>query len=531
MKRKKGLLLLALFLSVTLGFSVLVACGGDKPFALNESELKMEQYEETILTANKEGKIVWESSDPRTVRVEDGKLTSLKLGDATITATLGKEKAICEVTVVSSTKGRAITVDEEEKIVAVGESKTIDAQLKENGKKLDVSFTWATDNPSCVTVENGVVKGVASGSAKITVSTTYKGQAFSKTVLATCMDNRHEAATLKLISNTPEGSIEAYTGNAAELGFNEGAQVQRWNSVSVNSAVWAENVDLNKYERLVLDFSFTTGSEANIVVHNQGDITAGCGGVIGTRVSSVLYYDKEGRIAQTLSPNTVYTLVIDMRKGGDNESDCSIVFKEATTVFVANAELCSNEYYLAMYHHDVPAEPITAGLYMAKLEVAPGAAFSECGERQTDGEFKGMYKIPYMTDIWGERLGVADGDMIGYQGAPALHVKYRQYDYFGFDVVFTEQVPDLTIWTGGYALFVKKSEISAEGGKEVQPDDLYIYDAQGLNVSGQELKTGERYTIKIRIQKDNTDNAAFGLGVPGSSENNFYIGNPFFIKN
>ena len=535
MKKSGFVSMASLVLALALLCGMFVACNSEKAFQLNETQVEMEQYEEYTLSANKEGEIVWESSDPRTVRVENGKLTSLKLGNATITATLGEETATCDVTVKVSSKGRAITVDQEEVTVAIGGTQKINAQLKENGTPItSAQLVWASDNPSAVSVDNsGTLTGVASGSATITISTTYKGQALSKEVKAACIDDRHVAAELGLVSASADGTLEAYEGDVTELGFAAGTVVTEWVSATQSgSAIWIKNADVENYERLVLDIILTEGNERNITVHNAGEETVGCGGVIGTHISSVLYYNADGTIATKIEPDTVYTMVVDLRKGGQDTADNGIMLNIPMTAYVANGELCSNEYYLSQYEHQVPAEPITAGLYIAKLEVNPaGTPYDELGGKETEGDYAGMYKVACMTDIWGGRLGVANSDMLGYQGQAALHFKYREYDYYGFDMVFNGSVPDLTIWTGGYALFIRSTGVSAEGGNDVKPEDIYIYDEEGVNVVGQALEAGKRYTFKIRIQKDDTDNASFGIGVPGTEDNYFYIGMSYFLKN
>ena len=532
MKRKGIFSFATIVLVFALICGTMTACGGgETKFQLNETEIEMEQYEEYTLTANKEGEIVWTSSDPRTVRVENGKLTSLKLGDAVITATLGEETAECEVTVKASSKGRAISVSSDSLTIPIGDTEVITAQLKENGAAIEATLNWTSDNPSVASVNNGTITGIASGTATITISTTYKGQALSKTVAVTCIDDRHAAAEMGLAADT-DGTYAKYTGDVTELGFAAGTEVYEWTSATKEgSALWAKNSDIGIYERFIVDIMFESGNERNITVNNAGEQTTGCGGVVGTRISSILYYNLDGTIATSLAPETVYTLVVDLRKGGDAADESGIMFEVPMTAYIANAMLCSNEYYLANYSHAVPAEPVTEGLYMAVLEVAQGAAFTELSGKETEGDYAGMYKVPYMSDIWGGRLGVANSDMIGYQGLPALHLKYREYDYYGFDIVFEAAVPNLTVWTGGYAIFINGGVVSAEGGNTVRPDDIYIYDNQGIDVTGQALESGERYTFKIRIQKDDTDNAAFGLGVPGAATDYFYIGNPYFLKN
>lgn len=534
MKVTKIFTALALSLALALTCVGLVACD-DAPeaFKLSQSSLEMQQYEEYTLTANKEGEIEWSSSDPRTVRVEDGLLTSLKLGDATITATLGEESATCEVSVRASTKGRAITVDRETVTLAVGATDTIAAELKENGTAVSgVTLAWVSDNTAAVTVDNGVVTGVASGTANVTASVVYKGQALSKTVVVTCIDDSNTAVDFAQIASSPDGSIAAYSGDVTALGFAAGTEVQAWTSATqAGSAVWAEGAVRGEYERLVVDISIASPLTAqDIVVTNAGEEVTGCGAVAGVRIDSVLYYDADGELVSDLAAGTVYTMVVDLRKGGNDTAAYGIALKTAGTAYLANGVACSNEWYLNYYEHEVPADPITDGLYIANLEVAPnGTPYDELPDKQTEGDYAGMYKVAYMADIWGGRIGVAREDMQGYQGQAALHTKYRDYDYYGFEVEFAAAVPDLTIWTGGYALFVKSTGITGEVDT-ILPDDIHIYDESGADVTGSALQSNVRYTFKIRIQKDNTNNASFGLAVPRVADRTdyFYIGNPFF---
>ncbi len=401
MKKSGFISMITLVLALALLCGMFVGCNSEKAFQLSEAQVEMEQYEEYTLTANKEGEIEWTSSDPRTVRVEDGKLTSLKLGNATITATLGEEVATCEVTVKVSSKGRAITVDQEEVTIAIGGTQKINAQLKENGTPITgAELVWTSDNPTAVSVDgSGTLTGVASGTATITISTTYKGQALAKEVKASCIDDRHEAAELGFVSANADGTLTAYNGDVTALGFAEGTQVMEWVSTTeAGSAIWIKNADAGNYDRLVLDIVLTEGSERDIAVHNAGEETIGCGGVIGTHVSSVLYYDEDGMIAESIEPNTVYTLVVDLRKGGQDSADNGIMLRVPATAYLANGELSSNEYYLSNYEHQVPAEPITAGLYIAKLEVDPaGTPYSELGGKETEGDYAGMYKVACMA--------------------------------------------------------------------------------------------------------------------------------------
>lgn len=72
---------------------------------LNKTELTLTEKESTVLTAtvtpdNATDKTVnWSSSDPAVATVENGKVTAVKAGEATITATAGEKSATCKITV------------------------------------------------------------------------------------------------------------------------------------------------------------------------------------------------------------------------------------------------------------------------------------------------------------------------------------------------------------------------------------------------------------------------------------------------
>ena len=206
------------------------ACG-EKPFSLNQTSLEMEQYEEFTLQPNKEGEIKWESSDPRRVKVENGKLTSLKLGDAIITATLGKEVATCSVKVKASTKGRALSVDQDSVTVSNGEKVTVTAVLKENGTVIPAALTWISKNPKIASVENGVITGVKSGDTKVIVSVTYKGQVIEKEIAVKSINGKKRNVQFEAKNGTPAGALSQFEGDVTSLGFADKTVVTKWMTV------------------------------------------------------------------------------------------------------------------------------------------------------------------------------------------------------------------------------------------------------------------------------------------------------------
>lgn len=124
------------------------------------------------------GTVTWTSSDSTIATVENGKVSGLKIGTATITATRGTETASCTVNVVYSSLtigGNAgKNVSTVNLILGEHASETLLAKV-EDGKYSAVSnakVTWTSSDTSIVTVDSskGTITAVKPGTAKITVT-------------------------------------------------------------------------------------------------------------------------------------------------------------------------------------------------------------------------------------------------------------------------------------------------------------------------------------------------------------------------
>ena len=117
----------------------------------------------------------WKSSDESVVTLKDGgnrtaKLTAVKEGKATITATYLGATATCEVTVVKNfVEVTDITLDKTELELKTGENETLTATVKPDDAT-DPTVTWSSSDEKIATVVDGVVTGVAAGSATITAT-------------------------------------------------------------------------------------------------------------------------------------------------------------------------------------------------------------------------------------------------------------------------------------------------------------------------------------------------------------------------
>lgn len=106
--------------------------------------------------------VVWTSSDDAIATVADGKITGVKAGTATITATAGKVSATVAVTV------SAVTLTVTTKTIAIEPSKTSQIAASTNAS---ATITYKSSDEAVATVSaSGLVTGVKAGTATITVA-------------------------------------------------------------------------------------------------------------------------------------------------------------------------------------------------------------------------------------------------------------------------------------------------------------------------------------------------------------------------
>ncbi len=128
-------------------------------------------------TANVYLDLKWTSNDESVAKVDNnGRVTALKNGDATITVSTGNKKtATCKVKVVTSPTG--IALDKNRATVNLSGTKTVDLTATLTPKTANIydDLQWSSDSASAKVEKTGKytarVTGVSNGNAKITVST------------------------------------------------------------------------------------------------------------------------------------------------------------------------------------------------------------------------------------------------------------------------------------------------------------------------------------------------------------------------
>ncbi|MBR2451066.1 MAG: Ig domain-containing protein [Paludibacteraceae bacterium] len=145
--------------------------------ALDKAEVTLEVKETTTLVATitpanaTNQNVTWSTSDAQVATVENGVVTAVALGTATITVATedGNLTATCVVT-VEPTSVTGVTLDLTELALEVPNTATLTATVAPEDAT-DKSVVWASDNDAVATVADGVVTAVAEGTANITVTT------------------------------------------------------------------------------------------------------------------------------------------------------------------------------------------------------------------------------------------------------------------------------------------------------------------------------------------------------------------------
>lgn len=140
--------------------------------SLNETSITIYTGETVYLTATvapdnaTDKTIKWLSSNTKVATVNNGKVTAIAKGTATITAQVGSIKTECAV-IVKNIDITAISLDQTSITMLTGEKYDLKASITPDNAT-DKSITWTTSDERVATVNNGTVTGITVGTATIT---------------------------------------------------------------------------------------------------------------------------------------------------------------------------------------------------------------------------------------------------------------------------------------------------------------------------------------------------------------------------
>ena len=242
-KMKKSLIIGLMLLSMT-GVLPFVACeqpSGDNPppqptysLTLNKESIEIDIFQECYLLAEYSGseKVEWSVSDPSIVSVENGKLTGLKAGTVTITASAGESKDTCTV-VVSAFKENLLKLEAEETNFSMykGDAKAMALSLEYNGNPISVAVqkSFTSSNPNVVEVsETGTLSAKNFGTAMIS---------------AVYSLDQTEVATAVTVSVVSSGKVEIQQGSATIDALGSYAGKQFNNTVTLSAKAYEKGVE------------------------------------------------------------------------------------------------------------------------------------------------------------------------------------------------------------------------------------------------------------------------------------------------
>jgi uncharacterized protein YjdB len=187
--------------------------------------------------------VTWLTSDATKAAVENGVVTAVATGTATITVTTadGNKTAACTVTVSDGTGSTVavtgVSLNKSSTTIIVGGTETLTATVTPNDAT-NKNVTWSTSDSTKATVTNGEVTAVAAGTATITVTTAdgNKTATCTVTVSATAVDVTGVSLNKSSTSITV-GGTEILTATITP----SGATNQNVNWSSSNTAVATVN--------------------------------------------------------------------------------------------------------------------------------------------------------------------------------------------------------------------------------------------------------------------------------------------------
>ena len=152
---------------------------------LDKNELSLKVGSSDVLTATvkpddaTDKNVKWSSSDASIVKVDNGKVSALKSGTATITATAGSCSAECVVT--TFTPVESISFENSDYSVGIGEATTLKVIIKPDSAA-GTNITWSSSDESIATVDKGEIKAINEGTTTITASADGKSASCQVTV-------------------------------------------------------------------------------------------------------------------------------------------------------------------------------------------------------------------------------------------------------------------------------------------------------------------------------------------------------------
>ncbi len=244
--------------------------------------------------------VAWSSSDASVAKVDNGKVTALKSGKATITAKCGEKTAECVVTV--SVPVTSISLDKTALSLAVGETAQLTATVSP-ADATDKTVAWSSSDASVAKVDNGKVTALKSGKATITakcgektaecvvtVSVPVTSISLDKTALSLAVGETAQLTATVSPADATDKTVAWSSSDASVARVNNGKVTAVSTGTAIITAISAGfsascNVSVTHPDNVI----YYTSSDGNIVQPYDND-------TFGANIVSNEYVEGIGRI-------------------------------------------------------------------------------------------------------------------------------------------------------------------------------------------------------------------------------------------
>ena len=347
-------------------------------------------------------KVRWSSNNTSVVTVENGTVTAVSAGNATITVTTedGNHTARCKVTVTVSATG--VTLSQTELPLVKGATATLTATVVPSDAT-NQKVTWSSNNTAVAIVENGIVTAVFGGTATITV-TTEDGN-----YTARCEVTVTVSATDVTLSQTELPLVKGATATltATVIPSDATNQKVRWSSNNTSVAT-VENGTVTA----------VSGGNATITVTTEdGNHTARCEVTVTVSATGVALSETElplvkGAIATltaTVAPSDATNKKVTWRS--NNTSVATVENGTVTAVSGGNASITvttEDGNHTATCSVVVEATSVVEDAVFASVVVSP----NPFGEQLciTYGDLRGQYVLYNAQGVVVASGGLEDGE-------------------------------------------------------------------------------------------------------------------------
>jgi len=434
---------------------------------LDQTSLFIEEGQTATLVATvtgSENAIEWSSSNPEKATVVDGVVTAVSVGSATITATVGDKQATCEVTVTDSVLP-VINLNNSSTQIYKGQTLNLNAEVTYGDDVAeDAVIVYESSDETIATVDaNGVVTGVAKGSADIILNCTYNGKIATQKVVSISVAN------LTIVSLNTEDGQELETGD----------------TLTLDAVV---SVDGEEISASVLTFSVSDESVASI----NGNVLTALSAKENLIITAT-YNDGEDDYTDSISVSIDYAVAFLGAVELSADANEGIYFIETDVVATsatlggATIDLTAVEggytvdatlFDAANANQDIILTDADGVDYLASIvTVLKGDVSSVIGIRPEEA-----YKASVQHDVYGaDRSGVTQiSGASGYAwqntfyiyGIPAA--KQNGATYMAFDFYFVQgdqNFVGITDSTNNYYNFTV--------GQAAECEDIFVYDLEG----------------------------------------------------